>query len=564
MSFRRFKQMVFLLSSKVVVALVLFVGGTGARPECDGVCEGLKCEETPGSCDVVEATLGCKCREREELLAMIDGHRRRLTSSNETSVEECRLDESDCLLRSLGENTKISTKTAETGCIFGDDFAFQVFRRQESLKRLAVVFRGGSPLTSDVGIASALVTGDDGATAVTPFIIDEEFIGGLYYSNENFTENVFQEFDTLVSVPQCSGDLNVGNGTAEYFGGLLSIDHLGGANVQAVLEWLVNQHEIIEEIVVVGISGGASPATIWTPIFLERLRPQTATIVSDSSPSILTGTCPSLLLYGSVLARVGACDILATEDLREKCFVDESVDVGEVVKAALDALGPEGLFLEISSKADTWNRDKLTLAGIAALEIIDDVSPQCSLSDVFFFETEEAYYSQLVSFVDDIMALNNATNYITYILDTDVHPKLDTFSANGALGPVVRVPNPFSPHDNLTAPIFLDSTFDIIEPDPLAINAPSLDGSLSFEPSLARWLKTAILSRTATHQCYGLPVDDFQGHIHTCPKALDGLSYDAARICESTTDCPPAMTCYFPPPIATAGGNPGRCRRQAL
>ena len=208
-----------------LMLLVLLVVGVVNAIDCSGVCKSLDCGEAPASCDVVEATTGCRCG------------RRRLQTTNGT----CALDgdPTKCGLEELEPSTII-----ETGglCIFGEQYSFQVFKRDP--KKIAIVFRGGSPLTSSAAVGTAFTTDATFTVTTTPFHIDEsEEDLGLYDGDDS--RNVFKEY-TIISIPQCGGDLNFGNVTTTYVNGFITAHHRGAVNVAMVLDWLdVNTDDIL-------------------------------------------------------------------------------------------------------------------------------------------------------------------------------------------------------------------------------------------------------------------------------------------------------------------------------
>jgi len=319
-------------------------------------------------------------------------------------------------------------------------------------------------------------------------------------------------------------------------------------------------------MVVVGSSAGVAPASYYAPILKRRYAPETVTLVTDSTPTFAVSDCFQRFAYGQVTSRVGGCGLLPTHELRDQCLSDETVDVVASFDAIFEQLGPEALHLDVSSKSDDFNRENLAVVGVTSLEF----STECR--DAFLFETAEAYHAQLGLFAEVVGA--NNPQYQAFFLDSRFHQYLQAGSAATTLGVIQEVANPFAAFENATAPIFVGTTIDGLFNDFLpTIDAASLDGSGS-GPGLAAWLRSAVLTRFAASECNGDVArgeNPFLGDLETCAPVLAGRSYDAARSCDTTADCPTGLTCFQAQPSGRRSlrfgayeGAAGRCRREPL
>ena len=321
-------------------------------------------------------------------------------------------------------------------------------------------------------------------------------------------------------------------------------------------------------MIIVGFSGGATGLPMYAPRIKDRFQPGVLTLIADSSPGFLIGECPGLLLYTNVLAQVNGCGMLPTMALQDQCFAGLPVDAVDVISAALDLLGPEVLYLEIASKADAINIDTLASFGVTTTEVIEDVAPQCvdPLIDptdaLFVFETSSDYYTQLTRAHDAI----KYPNYKAYFVTRSNHLYVDVATIIGTLGTLENVTNPFAQGNVTSVPAFLDTVVDAQPSVFFIADAGAVWGS--YEPSIADWLRTAVLSRIATSECDG-PVlgANFTGNIRTC--SAERTSYDAARDCTSDTDCPPGMTCFSSSSrrrlrFGYGDSKTGACRRQQV
>lgn len=560
--------------SVLLLAAVVYRGFAG---DCEEVCSRVDCAETPQTCETLSSATGCAC-EQLHFYATQQPRRRRLTNETSELIDECKLvgDPTRCSLPTLSADKSTTIVTGgDTSCLFGAPYFFQVFRRPADLQRVALVFGGGIPRTSDTGVADAFASPED----VEATLIDEFPPRGIYSSDPS---NVFSQY-TIIAISMCTGDFNLGNSTRQYINGAITASHKGAVNVDMILDWLEASLDgtIIEDLIIVGVSGGTTSLPSWSTIISSRFMPEVLTIVADSSPSLLFGECAGFLLYLQVLTQVDGCNLMPSGDLVSKCLNGEPVDPVNIIAAAIDALGPETLYLEIASKADTVNIELLALVGFTALEQEQAVPSQCTLPAEFFvFEDPEDYYAQLVAyFVANtqlvLLANNQSTNYLTYIVSSTIHQYVDPDSFNLTLGTIANVTNVFATGNVTEARIFVGSSFEVIPSLLLTANAASTDGSAFYDPTIADWLRTATLARAATNVCEGDVIENFISDLSTCTSALAGFSYDAARACESDADCPAGLTCFASQPGSSRRGlrfghtSPppeprGRCRRIPL
>lgn len=212
---------------------------------------------------------------------------------------------------------------------------------------------------------------------------------------------------------------------------------------------------------------------------------------------------PGLLLFTGFWIQVDACPLLPTADLRLRCATFQSLHATDILDVTLDLLGPETLYLEISSKADAWIRETLAPVGVAALEVSPTFAPQCLDDASFLYPTPESYYSAVVAYFTTTYN-RYPENYVSYFVDATMHPYLEVVNFDLVrMGTIIDVPNPFVADTNLTAPVFVGSLF---REDPAALlttDAASHGPPMLYTPALAEWFKLAIYNRTTSNVCRG-------------------------------------------------------------
>lgn len=95
--------------------------------------------------------------------------------------------------------------------------------------------------------------------------------------------NPFADY-SVVYVPYCTGDVHIGDTTANY-GGDLTVQHRGYVNGTAALDRLVEQFPDATEVVVIGESAGSIAAPLYAGLASDRLPRARVTAIADGSGS---------------------------------------------------------------------------------------------------------------------------------------------------------------------------------------------------------------------------------------------------------------------------------------
>lgn len=176
----------------------------------------------------------------------------------------------------------------ETTCARGGEFKF--FVRGGSVNKVAIVFDGGGAcwdaLTCSIADQVFSPVVDETETLLTE-------VGdgtGAYDNPENPLKDWFTVF-----IPYCSGDIHWGDSVTTYGGGdsgfpEVTISHKGRANVQSALDWVYENFEAPERIMVTGYSAGSYGSLGWAPHIIEHYPDSNVVQVGDCGAGVITET----------------------------------------------------------------------------------------------------------------------------------------------------------------------------------------------------------------------------------------------------------------------------------
>src|SRR5262245_32087167 len=142
------------------------------------------------------------------------------------------------------------------------DTEFQYFVRPGTVNRVLVEFRGGGACWNELtcSVAGSLFQ----ETADVPTFVQNEAqaVGIADHTNAS---NPFKDWHH-VYIPYCTGDVHWGDATRTYGASTMpfTIQHKGGVNTRAVLDWLYANVPAPEKIFVTGCSAGAYGAILWS------------------------------------------------------------------------------------------------------------------------------------------------------------------------------------------------------------------------------------------------------------------------------------------------------------
>jgi hypothetical protein len=172
----------------------------------------------------------------------------------------------------------------ETTCARGTPFRF--FVRKGSVNRVVVEFRGGGAcwddLTCSIGESLFEETADP-----DPFILDEGKATGIRAHDR--AENPFKDWHH-VYIPYCTGDIHWGDATRSYGSAdtAFTINHKGGINTRAVLNWVYENVPSPEKIFVTGCSAGAYGAALWSSHVKNHYKDTKVYQFADSGQGVIT------------------------------------------------------------------------------------------------------------------------------------------------------------------------------------------------------------------------------------------------------------------------------------
>ena len=176
----------------------------------------------------------------------------------------------------------------DTICSRGDDFAFAV--RKGTSKNIVIDFVGGGGCWDEFTCGFADATFTDNVDWIDDIVGVPVAGEGIYDINNE--QNPFKD-DHHVMIPYCTGDVHWGNSTMVYGEGTdneVTINHKGGVNAKAVLEWVFENYDNPERIFITGCSAGAYGSIMWSPKVLENYPNVNLIQFGDSGAGIVTDT----------------------------------------------------------------------------------------------------------------------------------------------------------------------------------------------------------------------------------------------------------------------------------
>ena len=193
---------------------------------------------------------------------------------------------------SFGESLEEGWNKIEPGgdtiCSRGDDFSFAV--RKGTSKNIVIDFAGGGGCWDEFTCGFADATFTDNVDWIDD-LVDAPVSGEGIYDVSN-DKNPFRD-DHHVMIPYCTGDVHWGNSTMTYGDGTSSevtINHKGGVNARAVLEWVFENYTDPENIFITGCSAGSYGSIMWAPEVLEQYPSSNLLQFGDSGSGIVTDT----------------------------------------------------------------------------------------------------------------------------------------------------------------------------------------------------------------------------------------------------------------------------------
>jgi len=173
----------------------------------------------------------------------------------------------------------------ETMCSDGSPFKFWV--RPGRVNRVVIEFRGGGACWDKL----TCFAGDqlfNPKAEPEPWMSDDSQAIGIY--DHSRADNPFKDWHH-VYVSYCTGDVHWGDAHQVYDpGGALetTIEHKGGVNAKAALQWVYTNVPTPDKVFVTGCSAGGYGAALWSPYVKQHYASSETYLFADSAAGIIT------------------------------------------------------------------------------------------------------------------------------------------------------------------------------------------------------------------------------------------------------------------------------------
>lgn len=175
----------------------------------------------------------------------------------------------------------------------GSNAAFHFWAKRGSANKLVVFFEGGGACWDGGTCALPIVASTAaGATALYKAEIlpsdNPTAYGGVFKADD--ARNPVKDW-SFVYVPYCTGDIHSGSKTASYTnpftGAAYQIEHRGADNFRLILQWMRENFNQPEQILVTGSSAGAYGATTHYPRIRQAYPAARAAMLGDAGQGVV-------------------------------------------------------------------------------------------------------------------------------------------------------------------------------------------------------------------------------------------------------------------------------------
>lgn len=271
----------------------------------------------------------------------------------------------------VGEWSQISPG-GDTVCSNGTPYSFFVYPNESSSEVMVHFQGGGACWFGQICDLTADPTYD-------PFV-DESDLAGLQSGPGIFDmdneENPFMDYSVVVA-PYCSADVHLGDIEATYPVGEgddateVTIQHRGYVNATTTLDWMYENYEAPETVVVTGCSAGAIPAPFYTELIADNYPDARIELFSEGAGGYRNPTAAA-----ATLGSWGTLDILTDS------YADFTLDTitYEDFYITPANLYPNITFSQFNAANDEVQRGFLFLTGLP----VEDLQPllQANLDDI--------------------------------------------------------------------------------------------------------------------------------------------------------------------------------------
>lgn len=233
----------------------------------------------------------------------------------------------------------------DCACADGSEFSF--WARAASTDKVVLFLDGGGVCFSAESCAP-----DSSNEYQTE--VDEPNGEGVFAFGE--ARNPFADY-SMVFVPYCTGDLFLGDATAEYTPSL-TVQHKGYVNGTVALDYLVTTFPDASEVVLIGSSAGSTSAPLYGALVAEQLPDARVTVIADASGSYPdTPEINELLTAGSWSASA-----TFSEWLVDRSLPGLTIDSGR--------RHPEITFAQVNHARDEDQVEHLELVGLPSDDVV--------------------------------------------------------------------------------------------------------------------------------------------------------------------------------------------------
>lgn len=321
-------------------------------------------------------------------------------SNSPLDYTRCSLASSTCAFSSFKTGVTRIVPGGDTGCLFGDEYSFDVYKRGTSISQVAIYFEGGGACWNELSTVADLCT----TTVSLPSrhgIFDDRSL------------NPVHDF-VLVRVSYCSGDVHFGHINRSY-----GATQRGIQNTKAVLRWLESQQDAgeisspLETLLITGSSAGSLGAQLWSTNITDYLAATNVVLLFDS----FVGVFPPHL-QSKEIRNFGACPFLPTQNLRDTCNQD-AVLFPDIMQVQLLELESYARAAFIQSKADIVQR-----AYYDAIILLD---AGCNSSAESNFIATSQFYAESQIILEQYHATDrDAGDIVAFFVDSEHHVYLDS------------------------------------------------------------------------------------------------------------------------------------------
>ena len=160
-------------------------------------------------------------------------------------------------------------------CMCADGSEYAYWSRTDDPEKVVLYFQGGGACFSE-----ELCRFDSGVYDVT---VGEDDHPSRFEGIFDFDDpdNPFQGW-SMVFVPYCTGDVHLGDATAEYAADL-TVEHNGQPNARTAFDFMVEEYPDAARVFVTGSSAGGVPAPLYGGLAADAYPDAEVTVLADAS-----------------------------------------------------------------------------------------------------------------------------------------------------------------------------------------------------------------------------------------------------------------------------------------